>query len=204
MSPTVTISKNGGSFASPSGTVSEVGNGVYKVAGNATDSNTLGPLWLHATATGADPCDDVFPVVGYDPQATNAKANVTQWNGTNVASPTNAGYPLVDLHVDLHHADINVERQITATTDSYTVVWMKNGVRVTSGITSPTIEVVKRSDGMDLVASTAMTQIGSTGAYKYDEAANRITAGVGYLVIASATIDGSTRTFSRLVGRDAS
>jgi hypothetical protein len=56
-SPTVTISKNGGSFASPAGTVSEVGNGWYKVAGNATDANTLGPLTLHATASGCDPQD---------------------------------------------------------------------------------------------------------------------------------------------------
>lgn len=57
LSPTVTISKNGGSFASPSGSVSEVANGWYKLAGNATDSNTVGPLTLHATATGADPAD---------------------------------------------------------------------------------------------------------------------------------------------------
>ncbi len=67
LSPTVTISKNGGSFASPSGAVSEVGNGLYKVAGNATDSNTLGELWIHATGTGADPTDTAYTVVPYDP-----------------------------------------------------------------------------------------------------------------------------------------
>lgn len=68
LSPTVTISKNGGSFASPSGAVSEIGNGWYKVAGNATDSNTLGPLLLHATGSGADPSDDRYDVVSYNPQ----------------------------------------------------------------------------------------------------------------------------------------
>ncbi|QEH38649.1 hypothetical protein OJF2_72550 [Aquisphaera giovannonii] len=68
-SPTVTISKNGGAFAAPAGAVSEVGNGVYKVAGNATDSGTLGPLWLHATATGADPSDTLYEVVAFDGQA---------------------------------------------------------------------------------------------------------------------------------------
>lgn len=68
LSPTVTISKNGGSFASPSGAVSEVGNGWYKIAKNSTDSNTLGPLLLHATGTGADPCDDRFDVVAFNPQ----------------------------------------------------------------------------------------------------------------------------------------
>ena len=52
LSPTVALSKNGSAFAAPAGAVSEIGNGWYKVAGNATDSNTLGPLLLHATATG--------------------------------------------------------------------------------------------------------------------------------------------------------
>lgn len=70
--PTVVLSKNGGTFASPAGAVSEVGNGLYKVAPNATDSGTLGPLSLHATATGADPTDVVFPVVAFNPlSATN-------------------------------------------------------------------------------------------------------------------------------------
>lgn len=67
LSPTVTLSKNGGSFASPSGAVSEIGSGWYKVAGNATDNATLGPLALHATSAGADPTDVVFPVVAFDP-----------------------------------------------------------------------------------------------------------------------------------------
>lgn len=67
LSPTVTISKNGGSFASPSGAVTEVGNGLYKVAGNATDSNTVGELWIHATGTGADPTDTSYTIVAYDP-----------------------------------------------------------------------------------------------------------------------------------------
>lgn len=68
LTPTVTLSKNGGAFASPAGAVTEIGNGWYKVAGNATDTNTLGPLILHATASGADPVDAEFAVVAFDPQ----------------------------------------------------------------------------------------------------------------------------------------
>jgi hypothetical protein len=68
LTPTVTLSKNGGSFAAPSGAVTEIANGWYKVAGNATDANTLGPLVLHATATGADPTDERFEVVKFDPE----------------------------------------------------------------------------------------------------------------------------------------
>lgn len=67
LSPTVTLSKNGGSFAAPAGAVAAVGNGWYRVAGHATDANTLGPLVLNATATGADPCDVVYEVVSFDP-----------------------------------------------------------------------------------------------------------------------------------------
>ena len=68
-SPTVVLSKNGGSFASPAGAVTEVGNGWYKVAGNSTDTNTLGPLALHATAASADPSDIIVAeIVAYDPQ----------------------------------------------------------------------------------------------------------------------------------------
>jgi hypothetical protein len=70
LTPTVSISKNGAVFASPAGVVSEIGNGWYQVAGNATDSNTLGVLVLHAAATGADPCDVQYEIVGYDPSTT--------------------------------------------------------------------------------------------------------------------------------------
>lgn len=91
LTPTVTISKNGGSLASPAGAVSEIGSGLYKVAANATDSNTLGPLVLHATATGADPSDTMFEVVAYNPEdavrlGLTALPNVAQ--GNSGALPT--------------------------------------------------------------------------------------------------------------------
>lgn len=66
---TVTLSKNGGSFASAAGAVAEIGSGWYRVAGNATDTNTLGHLLLHATATGADVTDMMYYVSATDPRA---------------------------------------------------------------------------------------------------------------------------------------
>lgn len=90
---TVTLSKSGGSFASPSGAVSEIGSGWYKVAGNATDTATLGPLALHATAASGDPTDDRFDVVAFDPQSAtafivgiNSLAPPTNWNATALDS----------------------------------------------------------------------------------------------------------------------
>jgi len=117
-SPTVTICKEGGSFASPAGAVSEIANGWYQVAGNATDTNTLGGILLHATAASGDPTDRVVAmVVGFNPQAalatptnitagtittvtnlTNtANANVTQYGGHNIPATNVNGVPIVDL-----------------------------------------------------------------------------------------------------------
>ncbi len=64
---TVNISKAGGAFAAAGGTVSEVGNGWYKIALTSTDTNTLGELAYHCTATGADPTQFVDQIVAFDP-----------------------------------------------------------------------------------------------------------------------------------------
>jgi hypothetical protein len=105
---------------------------------------------------------------------------------------------------DIYHADIDLSVDEANTQDEYTVTWFKNGVRVTSGITSPTIQVVKRVDGTDLIASTATTQIGTTASYKKDESSNRITAGEAVLAIVGGTIDGSARSFAKVISRDSS
>ena len=67
LTPTVTLSKNGGAFGAAAGAVTELANGWYSLAGNATDRNTLGSLAIHASATGADPSDILVFIVGYDP-----------------------------------------------------------------------------------------------------------------------------------------
>lgn len=72
LSPTVTISKNGGAFASPSGTVSEIGSGWYKLTPASADVDTLGPLLIHAQAAGADPVDLEYQVLAFDPYDSNA------------------------------------------------------------------------------------------------------------------------------------
>lgn len=65
--PTVTLSKNGASFGAAAGAVTEIGNGWYALAGNATDRNTLGSLLVHITAASADPNDDRYYIVPWDP-----------------------------------------------------------------------------------------------------------------------------------------
>lgn len=63
LSPTVTLSKNSAGFGSAGGSVTEIGNGWYNLAANTTDTATLGPLALHATATGADAWDESHQVL---------------------------------------------------------------------------------------------------------------------------------------------
>lgn len=122
------------------------------------------------------------------------------------ASPAAVGSAMtLTTAYDLYHADIDLRIDEANTRDEYTITWFKNGARIASGITVPTIQVVKRADGTDLIASTTPTQIGSTGSYKHDATTTaRTTAGEACVAIATATIDGSTRAFARVVGRDSS
>lgn len=76
LTPTVTLSKNAAAFGVAVGAVSEIGNGWYSLAGNATDRNTLGELLIHATATGADPIDEKYAISLHDPFS-DTVANVT-------------------------------------------------------------------------------------------------------------------------------
>lgn len=109
---------------------------------------------------------------------------------------------VVAADMDSYTAKVWVIKDGT-TADHYGVRWYKNGIPITSGITSPVIQVIKASDGTDLIASTALTEIGSTHRFKRDETTNKMTAGQMYFATVSATIDGSARTFEQQVGRDA-
>lgn len=93
--PTVTISKDGGSFASPSGAVTEIGNGWYKLAGHATDRATLGTFLLHATATGADPADDRYDIVPWDPY--DANLALTNLDAAVSSRSTSADIPSANI-----------------------------------------------------------------------------------------------------------
>lgn len=103
---------------------------------------------------------------------------------------------------DSYQAKVWMSDDNAAGADRYVVAWFKNGTPLTSGITSPLLQVAKQSDGTDLVAATAMSAIGSTGAFKYDEATNRLADGAAYLAVASATIGGATRTWMQPISRD--
>lgn len=63
VSPVVTIAKPGGTLTAAAGSVSEVGNGVYRYTPTIDETNTTGQLLLHATGAGAVPVDVLVTVV---------------------------------------------------------------------------------------------------------------------------------------------
>lgn len=139
--------------------------------------------------------DTVTTYTGNTPQTGDSFALLgTPANGTIAADIAAGG--------NVYHADIEFTVDAAASTDRYTAVWFKNGIRQTA-VTAGTLQVVRRSDGSNLIASTAMTQIASTGAWKYDAVSTqRIIAGQDYLAIASATIDAEPQSFARNITRD--
>ena len=110
---------------------------------------------------------------------------------------------MVADYADVYPADLDLTIDDANSQDEYTVTWYRNGTLLTSGITSPTITVIKRADGTDLIGTTAMTQVGSSGTYKYTETSNRLTAGEAVIITLSATIDGATRSWRKIKSRDA-
>jgi hypothetical protein len=111
----------------------------------------------------------------------------------------------LDSDLDTYQAKVKFVDDNSGTTDRYTVAWYKNGEHVNVGITNAKIQVQKISDGTDLIAQTAMTEIDSSGRFKYDATgAERIVDGAGYWAIATATINGYTRTWPEFTARDSS
>jgi len=103
---------------------------------------------------------------------------------------------------DVYYAQVNLTVDGSNSQDEYTVVWYKNGVRVSSGTGSASLLVLRRSTGATLITQT-MTQIASTGVWKYDAVGGeRLTAGEAGLAVVSWTIDGSSRESTVVVGRD--
>lgn len=140
-----------------------------------------------------------------DTEVAAIKAKTDQLTFT-IANQVDATVNGAGTALNTYQAKISLFDDNNASTDRYAVVFYKNGQPVTSGITVPTIQVIKVADGTDLVASTSLTEIGSTGLFRYDEAtaANRVLSGSAYVAKVTATIDSATRTWFSPVGRDSS
>lgn len=107
LSPTVTLSKNGGAFATPAGSVTEISGGFYKVAANATDSNTLGTLALKATGSGAIPVAMAYHVV------VNLTVDAVAAANDALSATTTVGNNVVDLLADVADVPADVRTNLT-------------------------------------------------------------------------------------------
>ncbi len=139
--------------------------------------------------------------LGVDGTAAAPSTNSPNLSVTVETNNDKSGYELAASQ-DVYHADVVLTLDEANTNDEYTVTWFKNGQRLTTGITSPQIQVLNRLDGSDLIALTAMTEIGSSGSYKHDESTNRVTAGEAGIAIVTASIDSAQRTWSTIVSVD--
>ena len=116
-------------------------------------------------------------------------SNVLQWNGTA-------------FNLSTVQAKITVTDDNAGSEDLYIVVFYKNSQPYVSGVTSPTLRVYDAL-GSNLIATTALTQIGATGTYKYTATGGeRIVAGTAYVALASATVDGVAASWYQPVSRD--
>lgn len=81
--------------------------------------------------------------------------------------------------------------------DEYTCCWFEDGVSVTP--TGVTIQVIKRADGADLIAATAMTRVALTAFWKYDASgAERISSADAVMVVLVATFADGTATYTEI------
>jgi hypothetical protein len=177
---------------------------IIETFGNASAAFQVD--WSNATSLGLTNLDAA--ISSRSTYAGGAVASVTGNVGGNVTGSVGSiasnGIVEASFAADTakYQAKIWLVDDNTGTTDRYNVVWFKNGQPITAGITSPTIQVIKSADGADLVASTSMTEIASTGLYRYTEGTNRVVNGAGYIVKVTATIDSGTRTWFQPLSRD--
>lgn len=167
---------------------------ISKDAATSAATNDTNPAELDAT--------DHPGVYVFDMTVAETNADVLMISA--VSSTANVVIEPIELRtIEPHYwAEIEYRRDESNAQDEYAVTWFRDSnVQLAAAVGSPTIEVEKM-DGTTLVASTAMTEVGSFGTCKYTESTNRQTVGESYKVVVTASIDGATRTHVQTVGRD--
>lgn len=143
--------------------------------------------------------------------ATKAQVSDQVWNDAGIKTRTNnptlnavLGVPDTitnKLYVDGYWAKLIFIRGTTQ--DKYEVTWLQHASQQpTSDVSSPTITVVD-DDGVNLITSAAMTQVGTTQVYKYLTTTARLPLGKTAVATVNATVDGAARSWPIPIGRDA-
>jgi len=93
----------------------------------------------------------------------------------------------------------------TLAQDEFTFVCYLDNVRITSGITSPTLSILSRATGSAIYSVTPTEITAGTGVFKYDRttgAGNRLSTGEAYVMVMGFTHRGSARSDAKLISRD--
>lgn len=104
----------------------------------------------------------------------------------------------------VYYADVRFHKDNSNSRDEWTSTWFRNDSPLPSAeVITPVLHVIGVTTGSDLIASSGMAHVSiSIGTVKYYENTNRTTAGENYIAKVTASIDGATRTWQKLVGRD--
>lgn len=180
----IQISKAGGAFAqtSASPTTTHDVDGWYQCPLTATDTGTLGTLTVQIAMTGALPVFHdfmVLPAAVYDSLVAGSDtlpADVTQWNGTNVATPDTAGYPKVTIksgtgtgEISLSSGRVALQAGIRKNQALANFPFLMTDSTNHNPATGLTVTGVRSIDGAAFGAGTiaSMTEVGN-GVYQCD------------------------------------
>ena len=152
---TVTLSKNGGSFATITPTITGLGSGWYNLALTTAHTDTIGDLAIHASVLGSDPADRLCVVESRDisglstdvlTNGTNILTRATQASVT--AIPTN---PILSSDARINNLDATISSRLA--TSAYTAP----PATVTLAASQPNYAPAKASDVIVTVNPTAVT-----------------------------------------------
>jgi len=215
----VKLSKNGGAYAAASADqgTADAGaaydaNGYYNISLNTTDTGTLGRLKISILKAGALEVNREYLVVPanvYDSLVSGTdtlNADVTQWTGTNVATPDTAGYPKVTIksgqgtgELYLVSGGVHFIGAIDSVsgTDIFNLVLSGGFFVLTDGITP--VSLALRSDITNGVNVTSISG-DSTAADNLEAAFDGTGYNVGAGQIVAASVAGSVGSVTGAVG----
>ena len=185
--------------------------GFYDLELAAANVNYLGRAML-AITDAATHCPIfhefmILPAAVYDSFVLGTDvmpADVTQWNGTNVASPATAGYPAVTLKVGTGTGEVNLSSGAVPTrgnvkknTALAAFMFMMTDSTGHAPVTGKTVTVTRSIDGGAFAGGTlsAVTEVGN-GIYAVDFGSGDLN---GNTIILRATAASSDDTFVRIV-----
>lgn len=148
----------------------------------ATKVATVGTAWA------AQPDNtSVFSILAEGPSAASISgtvaANVTQWNGTNVASPATAGVP-----------EVNVKNINNVTASSVTTINANQGTTQPVNFTGTAGSALVKSDTVDIAGAAVSTSTAQLGVNIVNVAGSASTGAAGYVGVDWGQLANKTTT----------